>query len=85
MKPIPDYGDHMPLVEFIKYVKEGYFIDYDGFGYYATEKEISEELILPSHIIGKTKDFNMKTGEFFNVKVKKKINKNYNYVVWFNR
>jgi len=50
MRGIPDYSDHMLLDEFIKAVKEGCFIDWDGSGYYATENEMSDKPAIPSGI-----------------------------------
>jgi hypothetical protein len=51
MSPFGKYDDHIfTLSEFIHDVKEGYFIDYDGYGYYATDKEKSNKMIRPSHI-----------------------------------
>jgi len=47
---IPDYGDLIPLEEFIEDVKSGTFIDYDGFGEMATENETSGVSIKPSQI-----------------------------------
>jgi hypothetical protein len=31
--PIPDYGDLMPLADFLSCVEGGLFIDYDGHGH----------------------------------------------------
>jgi hypothetical protein len=51
MEPLPDYGDHMTLQEFIDACKSGCFIDYDGHGYYATATEMSDVLAQPSAIV----------------------------------
>jgi hypothetical protein len=48
--PLPDFGDHMPINEFIECVKTGGFIDYDGHGRLATQTEESDVLIYPSDI-----------------------------------
>ena len=48
--PIPNYGDHMTILEFIEAVESGGFIDYDGFGKYASETEMSEIVVRPSDI-----------------------------------
>jgi hypothetical protein len=69
MTKLPDYGDHMKLSKFIEHCKSGTFIDYDGFGYYATETEMTDILIMPSHVTGK----------------RKRVRKDYDYVMWFNR
>lgn len=49
-KPIPDYGDKMTLAEFIDACKWGMFIDYDGFGYYATDTQMTDIIVYPSDI-----------------------------------
>lgn len=51
MEPIPDYGDHMTLEEFIDCCKCGGFSDYDGCGNYATDTEMSSLEISPGDII----------------------------------
>jgi hypothetical protein len=50
MSPIPNYGDHMTLEEFVECCESGGFIDYDGRGDYATETEISDVGVRPSQI-----------------------------------
>jgi hypothetical protein len=50
MELIPDYGDHMTLEVFINACKSGGFIDYDGYGQYATETKMSNEIVCPSDI-----------------------------------
>lgn len=45
---IPDYGDVMTLDDFIENCAVGNFIDYDGFGYYATEDKMTDIRIYPS-------------------------------------
>lgn len=50
MDPLPTYGDHMTLKKFISCVKSGGFINYDGFGQYASKTQISDITILPSDI-----------------------------------
>lgn len=47
---IPNYGHLMSLKEFIKDVKSGGFIDYDGYGYYSTETKMSNITIYPSDV-----------------------------------
>ena len=32
-KPTPDYGDLMPVAEWLETCENGNFIDYDGYGY----------------------------------------------------
>ena len=51
MEPIPDYGDHMTMGKFVRYCKDGGFIDYDGSGNYATATEMSDISVSPSDIM----------------------------------
>ena len=74
-EPIPNYGSHMTLKSFIGCCKSGGFIDYDGFGYYATKDKVSDKIIRPSHI----------TGKFKTVEVKEKLDLRFKYIVWFNK
>ena len=50
MSPLPDYGEHMPLTEFVRLCKNLTFMDYDGTGYYATETAMSSKPVWPSQI-----------------------------------
>jgi hypothetical protein len=47
---LPDYGDVMPLADFIQYVNDGSFIDYDGHGYYVKDNKESNIMIIPSDV-----------------------------------
>lgn len=47
---IPDYGDKMSLKDFIENCNSGGFINYDGFGQYATNDKITDIIILPSDV-----------------------------------
>lgn len=49
-----DFGDKMPLDEFINDCKEGYFVDSDGSGYYGTEDKQTNLPIYPSSIMSGT-------------------------------
>jgi hypothetical protein len=51
IEPIPDYGDHMKIEDFIEAVKAGAFIDYDGFGCYAMEDYTTDLIIKPSDVM----------------------------------
>jgi len=82
---IPNYGDHMTLEQFIGSCKSGCFIDYDGYGYYATKDRMTNIVIRPSHVTGKGSTFSMKTGKYRKVKIKVNIDKSYSHIVWFNR
>lgn len=66
---IPDYGDVMPLSEWIEDVKSGGFIDYDGHGCYVTKdgKMVRNKVVRPSHL---------KAGL---------IDMSYERIIWFNR
>ena len=48
LKPLPDYGNHMLLKDWLECVKSGAFIDYDGHGNLATKDKISGIGISPS-------------------------------------
>lgn len=50
LKPIPDYGAHMTMEEWINDVRAGGLIDYDGTGYYATRHGISDIKVVPSDV-----------------------------------
>jgi hypothetical protein len=47
---IPDYGQIMTLSDFIKNVKSGGFIDYDGYGNYCRDGMMSNIEIFPSDV-----------------------------------
>ena len=51
MKPLdPDLGSLMPLSEFVDSCELGHFINYDGFGNYATAKETSDIEVRPTDV-----------------------------------
>jgi hypothetical protein len=50
MEPLPDYGDLMTLGDWLDCVESGGFIDYDGLGRYATDKEMSNIYVVPSDV-----------------------------------
>lgn len=41
-KPFPEYADVMAASEFIAAVNDGFFIPYDGDGYWSTEEGMTE-------------------------------------------
>ena len=47
---IPNYGDHMTMEQFKKYVDSRMFIDYDGSGDLATEDKCSDIPVSPSYL-----------------------------------
>jgi len=48
LSEIPDYGDVMTLKSFLSCVKDGGFIDYDGFGHYIHDGQETNIEIYPS-------------------------------------
>jgi hypothetical protein len=50
LSELPKYGDVMSLKEFIECVKEGGFIDYDGYGHYVKDGKETNIIIHPSDI-----------------------------------
>ena len=44
-------GDHMTMEEFVDCCRCGGFIDYDGYGYYATEDMKTDRIIRPSDVM----------------------------------
>jgi hypothetical protein len=46
-----DYGDLISLDDFIACCESGGFIDYDGYGYYATSTIQSDIVVHPSDIL----------------------------------
>jgi len=66
---IPEYGDLMTMEEFKECCDCGGFIDYDGFGNYASIKKMSNVGIVPS-------DFRRKTIH---------NNTKFTHIVWFNK
>lgn len=67
--PLPTYGNHMPIEQFVESCKNGGFIDYDGYGNYATKTEMFDKIVYPSDVTKK------------NYKPKPE----FTHVVWFNR
>lgn len=53
LSELPTYGDVMPLSEFIECVKNGGFIDYDGFGRYVKDGKETNIDIYPSDVKAK--------------------------------
>jgi hypothetical protein len=50
-RKIPDYGSLMSVDKFVESVKEGYFIDWDGSGYYTNGETYSyADEAVPSEI-----------------------------------
>ncbi len=47
---LPNFGDVMPLQEFIERVNSGGFIDYDGYGLYIKDNQESNIEIYPSDV-----------------------------------
>lgn len=53
LEPLPNYGDVMSLKEFIECVKGGGFIDYDGYGHYVKDNQMTDIEIYPSDVKSK--------------------------------
>lgn len=51
MKELEYYADMMPFEEFLEIVRSGGFINDDGYGFYATETQQTNIVIVPSNII----------------------------------
>jgi len=51
LEELPDYGDHMTIEAFKKSIECGAFIDYDGFGDFATKTMVSDKTFLPSNFL----------------------------------
>ena len=51
LETIPDYGDHMTLIEFIQYCQVGGFTNDDGDGFYATETGMTNIPVYPSDLV----------------------------------
>jgi hypothetical protein len=50
--PLDEFGDLIPINEFFDAVKHDFFIDYDGVGHWATEKEMDkDEEVYPSKVV----------------------------------
>ena len=47
-EPLKKTDNLMTVEKFIEDVNSGYLTDYDGYGYYATNKEISDKAVVPS-------------------------------------
>ena len=50
LNELPNFGDVMSLEEFIECVKDGGFIDYDGYGSYVKDGKETNITILPSDV-----------------------------------
>lgn len=66
---LPDYGDVMPLDEFIDCCKHGTFINYDGYGYYVKDGKQTDIKIHPTDI----------------TEGKMAIRKEFDTIIWFNK
>ncbi len=50
LKPLPDFFAAMTLGSFLDHCKSGCLTDYDGFGAYATETQVSAKKVHPSDV-----------------------------------
>jgi len=53
LQTIPPYGDQYPVADFLEDVQFGRFIDYDGFGQWATATHMSNVVVRPSDVVNK--------------------------------
>lgn len=66
MSEIPDCGGHITMFQFIECVTRGYFTDYDGHGYYANYKEMSNKIVYPSDVHLRKLDYRFSHVVWFN-------------------
>lgn len=57
LEPLPKYGDLFTLAEFQKMVDSRFFTDYDGYGCYATESQMSSEDTVRPSMAGQPPDW----------------------------
>jgi len=87
LKPI-DYGsedlDMMSVSEWIEYVNDGGFIDYDGFGYLATSTNESNLRVYPSYVL---ENMIVKVSIDFEEPndIKQEDIKQFTHIIWYNR
>jgi len=53
MEDLDDIGDHMTMEDFEANCAAGGFINYDGHGYYASETQQCDIIIMPSEVISR--------------------------------
>ena len=83
--PLDNIGTLMTLKNFIESCETGCLIDYDGHGYYAFKNKQSNKVVIPSFITGRQSTFSMKTGKSGMKNIKKKIDKKFTHVMWYNK
>lgn len=72
--PLPSYGKHMPVADFVERCLQGDFIDDDGYAHWASETEMYDNRsVNPSAVA----DYDGK----LNVNFRRRAT----HVVWFNR
>lgn len=49
-KPVKEDDDHITMEEYIEWIETGCVVDYDGFGYYATDVRVSDLVTRPSDL-----------------------------------
>ena len=55
IEPLDDIGDLLTMDEFEEAVREGFFIDYDGFGHPATEATMDGSVLLKPSTFDRSK------------------------------
>jgi len=76
LEPLPDYGDHMTLEEFIDSCEGNCFIDDDGSGCFATATHMTNVRVSPSQVVG---------GGMDAVRKHTRYDPEWTHVVWFNK
>jgi hypothetical protein len=85
-KNIPDCGDLITLQEWIDYVRDGAFIDYDGYGDLALSNKVSNIKVHPSEVFEKRPGGELPYADDAPLK-ESFINKTkgFTHIVWYNR
>lgn len=83
LKPLPDYGDLMTVLEFYNACQCVAFNDYDGHGCLATQTEASDVRIYPSQLFDGT--FIVDANPVNGATTIRHNGKTFTHVVWFNK
>lgn len=81
LQKFPDYGELMTLDEFITACETFCFVDYDGCGKFATDKEMSYINVSPSDVLNNVYIFE----KSYNGTVYISYGIEFTHVIWFNR
>ena len=64
--PDSDHGAYMTMQDFVECCQSGGFIDYDGYGYYATATKMLSKVVVPSDVSRKCVDMRFTHVVWFN-------------------